>query len=143
MLIHQMVPDKSRPEYEAAFRKALDLKTSWEEPGWPLPNLEELTPQQFWSSQTQNSPTLWTWQQSRKIDGGWCYVTILFRGHGHLPDGGFAVLSPSGSDVDGRPVRYFRWSACAHDFRSKTIGNCLHRYTCTKCGVSYDVDSSG
>lgn len=35
-----------------------------------------------------------------------------------------------------------KWAACAHEFKSSTVANCLTRYTCTKCGKAHDVDSS-
>lgn len=32
---------------------------------------------------------------------------------------------------------------CDHSFEYTTIGRCLHRLTCRKCGYSYEEDSSG
>lgn len=34
-------------------------------------------------------------------------------------------------------------ATCIHDFTERTIGNCLHKWTCTKCGEERIVDSSG
>lgn len=34
-------------------------------------------------------------------------------------------------------------ASCVHEFTEKGIGNCLHLWTCTKCGKSMEVDSSG
>ena len=31
---------------------------------------------------------------------------------------------------------------CDHDWNEVTIGRCLHKWTCTKCGVQITVDSS-
>lgn len=30
-----------------------------------------------------------------------------------------------------------KWAACAHEFKSSTVANCLTRYTCTKCGKAH------
>ena len=30
---------------------------------------------------------------------------------------------------------------CVHDYRSVTVGNCLHRSTCCHCGDMHDIDS--
>lgn len=38
-------------------------------------------------------------------------------------------------------VKVFRFG-CEHVMDSKNVGNCLNRYTCTKCGFSEVVDSS-
>lgn len=32
---------------------------------------------------------------------------------------------------------------CEHQYASKKLGNCWHRYTCMNCGHSHEVDSSG
>jgi hypothetical protein len=42
---------------------------------------------------------------------------------------------------DGYRVRYCR-IGCSHVFTEKSIGICLHRRTCAKCGYSYEIDSS-
>lgn len=35
-------------------------------------------------------------------------------------------------------------ASCVHEWdTSKTIGNCLHLWVCTKCGQKREVDSSG
>jgi hypothetical protein len=34
-------------------------------------------------------------------------------------------------------------ATCVHEWDEKNIGNCLHLWTCTKCGQSREVDSSG
>ena len=31
---------------------------------------------------------------------------------------------------------------CTHSYKSKTVGNCLTKYTCEHCGDSYEIDSS-
>ena len=32
---------------------------------------------------------------------------------------------------------------CVHSWSERTIGNCLHEWTCTQCGQKREVDSSG
>jgi hypothetical protein len=38
--------------------------------------------------------------------------------------------------------RIFMWKVCAHTCTMTTLGRCYHKYTCTKCGYSYTIDSS-
>jgi hypothetical protein len=38
--------------------------------------------------------------------------------------------------------RYFK-IGCNHTYSSKNVGNCLNKLTCSKCGHSHTVDSSG
>ena len=38
--------------------------------------------------------------------------------------------------------RFFKFGPCMHHYAEKNIAQCLRRYTCTKCGKSYEVDSS-
>ena len=39
-------------------------------------------------------------------------------------------------------IRYYSFAKCAHTFTEKTVGRCLHEYTCSKCGYAYTTDSS-
>jgi hypothetical protein len=32
---------------------------------------------------------------------------------------------------------------CTHEYSQTTIGNCLHQWTCVKCGITREVDSGG
>jgi hypothetical protein len=34
-------------------------------------------------------------------------------------------------------------ATCIHEYSEMNIGNCLHRLTCVKCGITREVDSSG
>lgn len=45
-------------------------------------------------------------------------------------------------DYWAKKIRYFRFG-CEHEWTDKKIGNCLHLYTCSKCGKKKEVDSSG
>lgn len=31
---------------------------------------------------------------------------------------------------------------CEHEYAQETLGRCYNKYTCKKCGYSYEVDSS-
>jgi hypothetical protein len=39
-------------------------------------------------------------------------------------------------------IQYFECAVCEHQYTEKSIGNCLHEYTCIKCGFKHEVDSS-
>jgi hypothetical protein len=43
---------------------------------------------------------------------------------------------------DGKFVHFYSFAKCSHDWKSVSIGHCLRRETCTKCGISHEVDSS-
>ncbi|KVU48179.1 hypothetical protein WK69_10740 [Burkholderia ubonensis] len=87
-----------------------------------------------------------TWEEFAKskffwytpIATGWLRTTIgnarLFFMHDRVS---FAMIG----DHSGGTVKVFQFG-CKHDMKSETVGNCLHRYTCTKCGFSEVVDSS-
>lgn len=40
------------------------------------------------------------------------------------------------------PIRYL-YIGCEHKFQEKTVGHCLHEYSCELCGLQETVDSSG
>lgn len=42
----------------------------------------------------------------------------------------------------GYYLRFFK-IGCIHDMHREQIGNCYHKETCSKCGLSYNVDTSG
>lgn len=144
MLVNTIYSEASaRDKAKAAFLKALGINQSWEEPAWPLPNLQESTEAAFWSWRTSYSFNAEAWTSQRRYEGQWGHLLIYWLNQGHLMDGGFAVLVLRNDYPASATIRYFEWRACPHDFKSKTIGNCLTRYACAKCGVFYDVDSSG
>lgn len=128
---------------------------------WPLPNLTPSTEIDFWWHRSTYS-----FQAEAHIlqfragdpDPGerfpkWSNALVYLVDHSNLQGGGFVVLftynrmdynHPRKSKNPELPaVEYFTWVNCVHDFKSKNIGNCLNRYTCTKCGVYHDIDSSG
>ncbi|KVO65029.1 hypothetical protein WJ95_20280 [Burkholderia ubonensis] len=87
-----------------------------------------------------------TWEEFAKskffwytpIATGWLRTTIgnarLFFMHDRVS---FAMIG----DHSGGTVKVFQFG-CKHVMESKNVSNCLHRYTCTKCGFSEVVDSS-
>lgn len=44
--------------------------------------------------------------------------------------------------IPGYWVRYYRLGCLHPHMTEKTVGNCLHRYTCPDCGLDYELDSS-
>jgi hypothetical protein len=128
----------AKKDEDAAALRAL---FAGKDPTWPPPNLKPCTEHDYWRS-------IWfdfkaeSWIGRVQVaDRSWATAMLFYVGHGDHIDGGFAVLkvySPS----EAQRVEYFTWGACDHDFTQKTIGNCLNRYTCAKCGKAYDVDSS-
>jgi len=113
------------------------------EPTWPPPNLLPSTEQDYWFYRS-----IWfsfkaeCWLGRVQMGSGSHGTAMLFYvGSGDHIDGGFAVINVY-SPSTAKRTEYFTWSACVHEWASKTIGNCNTRYTCTKCGKFHDVDSS-
>ncbi|WP_175878854.1 hypothetical protein [Burkholderia sp. BCC0097] len=69
---------------------------------------------------------------------GWLRTTIgdarMFFMHDQIS---YALIG----DYWGGTVKVFRFG-CNHAMERKNVGNCMNRYTCTKCGFSETVDSS-
>ncbi len=40
------------------------------------------------------------------------------------------------------PEIYFSFHGCVHKYETQNLGRCWNRYTCKKCGHSYESDSS-
>ncbi|KWF81269.1 hypothetical protein WL94_28255 [Burkholderia cepacia] len=72
------------------------------------------------------------------IATGWLRTTIgdarLFFMHNQIS---FALIG----NHHGGTVKVFQFG-CEHSMKEERVGNCLHRYTCTKCGFTETVDSS-
>jgi len=143
-----------RKEIENAFLDALGSDgDKWFEPIFAtMPNVEFVTEKEFWGWRSIRGFKAEAWCQNgvrrsprTTPDGksmeGWATMLIYFVDHAHYIDGGFGVLYFH--SYGNEEVRYFGWRKCAHDFTHRSTGNCQHEYTCTKCGKSYDVDSSG
>lgn len=108
-----------------------------------LPNAKLSSEAVFWNARTSYSFDAEVWNDMFKHKGTWYRMMLYFYHQGHRGGGGFAVLVPSGSGPEGRPVEYYTWAKCDHTFEHKRLGNCSHRYICSQCEHSYDVDSSG
>lgn len=136
-------------------------------------NLKELIPYGEWDGNYNHMPTpfleiteneyihrtgesfpqyLW-YQQITNLPGEHRVVSLTFAKHG---DTVYAKSSPSDwrcasakekeageySIIYTKPARYFK-IGCNHEYKEKTIGNCLHKWCCLKCGYVKIVDSSG
>lgn len=112
-----------------------------------LPNLIELTIEQFAQS------TFFTYafaaHEFRQIDSKLFNQGKIFKAvKGLVSVQIFYINAP---DVAGfilmnnywdKTVRYFTFTKCLHEYKGVKTGNCLYQYTCTKCGYTYEVDSS-
>lgn len=146
--------DEYRKKIETAFYEALGSDgKSWFEPIFEtMPNVKFVTESEFWGWRASSGFRAEAWCQNRiakspratpdgKEMDGWATMLLFFVDRAHYIDGGFGVLYFH--SYGNEEVRYFGWRKCDHDFTHKSTGNCQHEYTCTKCGKSYDVDSSG
>jgi hypothetical protein len=68
--------------------------------------------------------------------------TLFYMNHGE----NYAMTA----DYWGQKVRYFKFADCYHDWKEispaeagKPAWNCYHYCKCTKCGASWEYDSSG
>jgi hypothetical protein len=144
MLLYQTTSPKDDSDFAVKFRKAIGSESHWHVP-WPLPNMKPTDENTFWSWRSSQGfkGEIWGGNQKHEIDGKTHHGVLLiyFLDSGSFANGGFAVFV----DRTYREERtfYFEWKACDHTFERKNIGNCLNKYTCTKCGVSHEIDSSG
>lgn len=136
MLIRALTDD-----VKAECLKALGCADEWAKPAWPLPNMKPSDENHFWGWRATYSFNAEINMMQTKIGDEYATILIYYIGHSSFIDGGFAVAVFRGYREER--VEYYEWRACVHDFSEKNIGNCLNRYTCRKCGKSYDVDSSG
>ena len=114
----------------------------WGNPTWPLPNLRPIEAKEFWGWQASYTMKAEAWLGSYKVDGEHANVIAYWANLAGLENAGFAVaIIYRGTVAD--EAKYFWWGVCDHKWSHKTIGNCLHKYTCTKCGASHEVDSGG
>ena len=69
----------------------------------------------------------------------------MFYGSG---DKGYAVVVDYWDYDENKPVpyvpRFFKFYLCDHEIKhTRNLGNCYNEYQCTKCGWTYNIDSSG
>lgn len=126
---------------KSACLAALGLKEEYQGLPWPLPNMKPATETGFWGWRSSYSFRGEIWCGQKKIDGRWATIILFWMNHSQFIAGGFAVAVFR--EYGKEETRYFEWRACDHKFNEKNAGHCLHRYTCERCGASYDVDSSG
>jgi hypothetical protein len=139
--------DSHNQDIMDSFLKAMGAKGASDRV-WPLPNLKKITEAEFWHWRTSYTPCAEAnllQIQLAKVDPEskfghpqWGTPIVYFLNHSELIGGGFVVVH----EYNYSRVTYYTWSACDHTFQGKTIGNCLNRYTCTKCNNSYEIDSS-
>lgn len=121
----------------------------------PLPNMKEITAEEF----AQSGFFTWsiTGMEFRQIDPkqfkegsllspvtAFMHCKIFFTNSSH--ESGFAMTG----DYWTKKVRYFKFADCFHDWKEisakdagKPVFNCYHYCRCSKCGASWEYDSSG
>jgi hypothetical protein len=139
-------PSKNAYEFKPAAQallESLGMEEDWQRPEWPLPNMKKSTETEFWYYRSGYSFDSEAWAGNIQVDGK--HATMILYGvtHGHLANGGFAVLFFYEYPLVDAHTEYYTFQKCDHEFNHQSTGNCQHRYTCTKCGNSYDEDSSG
>lgn len=124
-----------------ALLDALGIKSEWQVPQWPLPNLKETTSDEFWSWQCSYSYIAKAHiVRSQKVDGEWADI-FIFRmpDVGSMIDGGFAVVVFK--KYPSTTVKFYEWRACEHEFETVESRNCYRKHACKHCGKGYDVHS--
>ena len=120
-----------------------DREDEWGSFPWPLPNMHEIPESTFWGWRISYSFKAEINSVDSFLYEGVRYTAIAYIvDHSQLIDGGFVVLVNRDYPTP-KPVRYFQFTKCPHDFVEKNVGHCLHQYTCKHCQKSYTVDSSG
>ena len=133
--------DAAGVAFDQKVRRVLGMDDKQYEPTWPLPNLKEIAEKDFWHYAMSYLFEGEVYRQSLQIDGEWWNVRIFIVDSGRLAKGGYVVLYKYRYQEE--KVRYFTFAQCDHAFEPRTVGNCLTRYTCQKCGSSHEIDSSG
>lgn len=136
-----MLFSASNEKSQSDCMKALGLTDRHQDPAWPLPNMKTSDEKSFWGWRSSYSFNAEAWCGSKKVGDDWATILVYYLGHSDFIGGGFAVAVFR--NYQKERVEYFTWKACDHSFSEKNVGNCLHRYTCSKCGESYEIDSSG
>lgn len=109
-----------------------------------LPNLDRTTDIEFWHAASLGDfkvEARLRHQEVMNADGelAWASPILYFVDDGDLLAGGYMVAYFYSHP---KHVEYFRWRACDHEFKSQNLGRCYNKYTCTKCGRFYTIDSS-
>lgn len=109
------------------------------------PNLKEIKSGDWAWGQNSYSPTAELYVGDVNLPDGTRGTMRVTAYHGGYENhgGGFATFFVYGHKPPyDHAVRFFEWASCEHTRNSQNIGRCLNRYTCSKCGHFYDVDSS-
>ena len=58
----------------------------------------------------------------------------------------YACINCGGQTMSGKAMGHTKIDpstglGCDHTFQGRNAGRCYHVYTCTKCRISYDIDS--
>lgn len=96
---------------------------------WPYPNTKTITDSEFWNWKSvfsRGSLSLWCRTDHEEYDTVNIYLTDCYKQTG----GGLAVVIPP--EESKRPVRYFTWSKCAHNWEENEVG-----CKCTVCGDTF------
>lgn len=118
------------------FVTAMGAETTDKVP-WPLPNATKTTEEDFWHWMSLFGPKAMAFAGNMATDG-WATVTVWYVDVLDLANGGFAVAHfPHQNRVE-----YWKWSACAHRWTERVLGGGRYRYSCAKCGGTFDADSS-
>lgn len=143
-----------------SYDKLLSNHTPEHEKEWggyndSLPNLEEITAEQFsqsgfftwcFSGMEHRQITPENFNKGKIFSPVKVFVNakIFYMNSPH--EAGFLITS----DYWDKKVRYFKFAKCFHNYKEITAAeagrpamNCYHYCKCTKCGQSYEYDSSG
>lgn len=128
---------------EHVFR-ILQVEDEWQRFAWPLPNMVQVKERDFWSWRCSYSfkAEVNPVTSIKHTDGTRRDLLLYIVDHSNMIDGGFVVLVDRTWN-DAKPIEYYSFGLCAHSFKEKNVGHCLHQYTCEHCKKSYTVDSSG
>jgi len=118
---------------------------------FPL-NMREISSSDFWHWFSTYTPFATEFRQPLlpKEPGDiarsfWGNLTLLYSNYtcteGYAFTTKWDYTQPNGGPHDFWP-RFFKFGECIHIDTARTIGSCLTRYTCQKCGRSYTIDSS-
>jgi hypothetical protein len=136
-----------------AARKAHEDK--WGRYNDPPPNFQPCSANEFWHWHSMYG--VYADREFRQfvVPGGpnkWMESVQLFYGAGDTGYGLFTthkyVPSMSGPakvhEVYEYTPHFYKFYLCDHEVKHlRNVGDCLNEYTCTKCGWTYEVDSSG
>lgn len=135
--------DKSQEPVQAGLLASLGMRDIYDQFPWPLPNMKPCDGDSIWRYRSHYNFCADVWLDFQLPDGRHATLILSYISHGHNQRGGFAVLVHRGHYPQPSVVEYFTWSACEHTYKEERAGRCQHKYTCTKCGAVYAVDSSG